>query len=148
MRQFFYLCMIAVSIGLFAGCKAKKAAVASFSDLNGEWGVVEMNGKVLNPVETHQVLIFDVAGNRLSGNAGCNRIMGQIEYSEMYKNIIKFPQVATTRMGCPDMSGEKELLTALDKVVRFEAVGETKPVNEIALYGTDNSKLLVIKKQK
>ena len=92
--------------------------------------------------------IFDVAGNRLSGNAGCNRIMGQIEYSEMYKNIIKFPQVATTRMGCPDMSGEKELLTALDKVVRFEAVGENKPVDEIALYGTDNSKLLVIKKQK
>ena len=47
--------------------------VASFSDLDGEWGVVEMNGKTLNPEETHQVLVFDVARQGLSGNAGCNR---------------------------------------------------------------------------
>ena len=65
--------------------------------------------------------------------------MGQIEYSDSRKNIIKFPQVATTRMACPDMSGERELLQALDKVVRFDAVGEVKPVNKIALYGIFSS---------
>ena len=63
------------------------------------------------------------------------------------KNIIKFPQVATTSMACPDMSGERELLQALDKVVRFDAVGEVKPVNKIAIYGTDNTKLMVIEKK-
>ena len=74
-------------------------------------------------------------------------MMGQIEYSDSRKIIIKFPQVATTRMACPDMSGERELLQALDKVVRFDAVGEVKPVNKIALYGTDNTKLMVIEKK-
>ena len=74
-------------------------------------------------------------------------MMGQIEYSDFHKNIIKFPQVATTRMACPDMSGERELLQALDKVVRFEAEGDTKPVDKIAFYGTDNTKLMVIEKK-
>ena len=50
-------------------------------------------------------------------------------------------------MMCPDMSGETELLQALNKVVRFEAVGEEKSIKEIALYGTDNGKLLVMKKK-
>ena len=147
-KGLFYICLLLVGVGLFAGCKSKKAVVASFSDLDGEWGVVEMNGKTLNPEETHQVLVFDVARQGLSGNAGCNRLMGKIEYNDAYKNIIKFPQVATTRMACPDMSGERELLEALNKVVRFEAQGEAAPVTEIALFGTNNDKLLVIKKQK
>ena len=131
-KGLFYICLLLVGVGLFAGCKSKKAVVASFSDLDGEWGVVEMNGKTLNPEETHQVLVFDVAR----------------QYNDAYKNIIKFPQVATTRMACPDMSGERELLEALNKVVRFEAQGEAAPVSEIALFGTNNDKLLVIKKQK
>ncbi len=74
-------------------------------------------------------------------------MMGQIEYSDSHKHIIKFPQVATTRMACPDMSGERELLEALDKVVRFEAEGDTKPVDKIALYGIDNTKLMVLEKK-
>lgn len=147
-RSFLYLCVIFIGIGLFTGCKAKKAVVASISDFDGEWGVVEMNGKALNPDETNQVLVFDIARQSLSGNAGCNRLMGKIEYNDAYKNIVKFPQVATTRMACPDMNGETELLGALNKVVRFEAQGEAKPVTEIALYGTNNDKLLVLKKQK
>ena len=116
-----YLCLAALSIGIFASCKTKKGVEATFSDLDGSWNIVELNGKVLNPAETNQVIEFDVARHSLSGRAGCNRMMGQIEYSDSRKNIIKFPQVATTRMACPDMSGERELLQALDKVVRFDA---------------------------
>ena len=85
-KGLFYICLLLVGVGLFAGCKSKKAVVASFSDLDGEWGVVEMNGKTLNPEETHQVLVFDVARQGLSGNAGCNRLMGKIEYNDAYKN--------------------------------------------------------------
>ena len=44
-KGLFYICLLLVGVGLFAGCKSKKAVVASFSDLDGEWGVVEMNGK-------------------------------------------------------------------------------------------------------
>ena len=91
-----YLCLAALSIGILTSCKAKKGVEATFSDLDGSWNIVELNGKVLNPAETNQVIEFDVARHSLSGRAGCNRMMGQIEYSDSRKNIIKFPQVAKT----------------------------------------------------
>ena len=72
-----YLCLAALSIGIFASCKAKKGVEATFSDLDGSWNIVELNGKVLNPAETNQVIEFDVARHSLSGRAGCNRMMGQ-----------------------------------------------------------------------
>lgn len=147
MKKFIYIGIMALSLGLFASCKAKKGVEATFSDLDGRWNIVELNGKVLDPAETNQLIELDMARRTLSGKAGCNRMMGQVEYSESHKHIVKFPQVATTRMACPNMDSERELLQALDKVVRFEAEGETEKVNKIALYGTDNTKLMVIEKK-
>lgn len=147
MKKYLFLCLAVVSIAVFASCKSQKAVVASFSDLDGEWSVVELNGKKLASADSKQLIVIDVARKHLSGNAGCNRMNGNIEYTDAQKNIIKFPQVATTRMACPDMKGEQEFLEALNKVVRFQAEGETKPVNTIALYGTDNGKLMVIQKK-
>ena len=40
-----YLCLAALSIGIFASCKAKKGVEATFSDLDGSWNIVELNGK-------------------------------------------------------------------------------------------------------
>lgn len=147
MKKYLCLCLTVLCIGLFASCRTQKAVVATFSDLDGEWNVIELNGKVLNPVDTRQFIVFDMARQMISGNSGCNRMTGKIEYSDSQKNIIKFPQIASTRMACPDMSGEQELLTALDKVVRFAGVGNTKPANKIALYGTDNTLLMVLEKK-
>lgn len=147
MKKYLFLCLAVVGIAVFASCKSQKAVVASFSDLDGEWSVVELNGKKLDQADSKQLIVIDVARKHLSGNAGCNRMNGNIEYTDAQKNIIKFPQVATTRMACPDMQGEQEFLEALNKVVRFQAEGNVKPVNTIALYGTDNGKLIVIQKK-
>lgn len=147
MKKYMYLCLAVLGIGLLASCKAKKGVEATFSDLDGGWNIVELNGKAMNPAETNQSIEFDVARQTLSGKAGCNRMMGKIEYSDSRKHIIKFPQVATTRMACPDMSGERELLQVLDKVVRFEAEGEVKSVDRIVFYGTDNARLMIIERK-
>lgn len=147
MKKYLFLCLAVVGIAVFASCKSQKAVVASFSDLDGEWSVVELNGKKLDPADSKQLIVIDVARKHLSGNAGCNRMNGNIEYTDAQKNIIKFPQVATTRMACPNMQAEQEFLEALNKVVRFQAEGNVKPVNTIALYGTDNGKLMVIQKK-
>lgn len=147
MKKYLYLCLVLVGIAVFASCKSQKAVIATYSDLDGEWGLVELNGKKLAPSESRQLLEIDVARNHLSGNAGCNRMNGKIEYTEGRKNIIKFPQIATTRMACPELKGEQEFLDALNKVVRFEAEGTTKPIRRIAFYGTDNSKLMVVEKK-
>ena len=45
MKKYLYLCLAVVGIAVFASCKSQKAVVASYSDLNGEWSVVELNGK-------------------------------------------------------------------------------------------------------
>ena len=42
-----YLCLAALSIGIFASCKAKKGVEATFSDLDGSWNIVELNGKAI-----------------------------------------------------------------------------------------------------
>lgn len=147
MKKYLFLCLAVVGIAVFASCKSQKAVVTSFSDLDGEWSVVELNGKKLDPADSKQLIVIDVARKHLSGNAGCNRMNGNIEYTDAQKNIIKFPQVATTRMACPNMQAEQEFLEALNKVVRFQAEGNVKPVNTIALYGTDNGKLMVIQKK-
>lgn len=147
MKKYLYLCLAIICVGLLASCKTQKAVVATISDLDGEWNIVELNGKALNPSDTHQFIVFDIPQMRISGNSGCNRMMGLIDYNEARKNIIKFSQIAGTRMACPDMSGEQELLQALNKVVRFEAQGTAKPATTVALYGTDNGKLMVIEKK-
>lgn len=146
--RFFYFCVLVFGLGLLTSCKTKKVTMASFADLYGEWQVVELNGKTIDPEKKHPVLNLDVARLELTGSTGCNRLMGKIEYSEDHTNIIRFLNVATTRRACLDMRLEQEFLEALNNVVRFQSVSESAPFTEIALYGADNSKLLEIKKQK
>lgn len=147
MKKYICLCLAVVCAGLLASCKTKKGGMATFGDLDGGWNIVELNGKAQDPATTKQFIEFDTVRRTLSGKTGCNRMMGQIEYSDSHKNIVRFPQVATTRMACPDMSGEREMLEALDKVVRFEAEGDATPVHAIAFYGVDNTRLMVIVKK-
>ncbi len=138
------VCLIIASLGLFSGCRTHHAATTiPFSELQGEWNVIELNGASLNPKETHQFLSFDTESKRLSGNAGCNRIMGSLAYDAQQSDAIRFPQIATTRMACPDMKGEQELLQTLDKVARF---GSEK-TNTVALYDQQGQKLLVLKRK-
>lgn len=148
MRKYlFYIFVCLMSVGVLAACKTRKVVEATVSDLDGEWVVVEMNGKPLAAGENQPVMRLDILRRGLSGNAGCNRLMGQIEYDSDHRNIIRFLQVATTRMACPDMSVERAFLEALDKVARFEAVGEEAPVRRIALFGTKGEKLLELTKR-
>lgn len=147
MKKYLSLGLALLGIGLFSSCKSQNELIATFSDLDGKWNIVELNGQPVAASETAPFVEFDVARRTLSGNAGCNRMMGQVDYSEARQNIIKFPQVSTTRMACPDMKGEQDVLQALNKVVRFAAEGDMKPITKVALFGTDNAKLMVIEKQ-
>ena len=143
MKKYMYLCLAVLGIGFLASCKAKKGVEATFSDLDGGWNIVELNGKAMNPAETNQSIEFDVARQTLSGKAGCNRMMGKIEYSDSRKHIIKFPQVATTRMACPDMTVENNVLSALNKVKKYKKLGK----ENIALCGASNRPIVVLQKK-
>ncbi len=63
------------------------------------------------------VLEFHLNDNRVVGSTGCNRISGGFEARG---NKIKFGQLATTRMACPDMAFEQEFIAAIvDKTFRY-----------------------------
>ena len=140
------ICMVSAVFAM-SSCGSTKEA-ASLSSLNGEWNIIEVNGSAIVPAENQELpfIGFDTATGKVYGNSGCNRMMGSIDLNSK-PGTIDMRRLGSTRMACPDMSGERELLQALDKVVRFDAVGEVKPVNKIALYGTDNTKLMVIEKK-
>jgi heat shock protein HslJ len=142
MKRFGLWVWMAFVIAGICSCSSAKMDVKS---LDSEWNITEMNGKRLDPAKTRQFLAFDISRQTLSGNAGCNRISGRIIYNPAQKNIIRFGQVIVTRMACLNMTYEDELLKTLEKVVRFEM--EKKSPLKVALYGTDNSKLLVIEKR-
>ena len=139
MKTVFYLC--AGIILALAGCKSQKAALA-FSDLNGEWHIAELNGNKLAAEETKQRMLFDAAGRKLSGNAGCNQFAGEVEV--LKGGNIRFRRIISTRKACMDMRLENELLRALNEVTHFGAANETVP--SVAFYDTNRKKLFVIEK--
>ena len=146
MKHLFFITSVIVLTALFSGCKAKQSAFASYSALNGEWGVVELDGQKVNPEETRQFLSLDMSGLIISGHTGCNRMSGKIELNSSDKNQIRFDKIASTRMGCMDMNPEKNLLKALNNISRFELVKEGQSVHEVFFYDADNQKMLTLRK--
>ena len=95
----------------------KRFEVVPLSSLNGDWRVVSLYGAALpEGMETVPALNFDVTANRVTGNSGCNRLSGAINHDGADENSISFGNVASTRMACPDMDTENQVLSALNSV--------------------------------
>jgi heat shock protein HslJ len=131
---------------LFVGCKTTAKLNVTFADLNGEWNVVNING-IAPTGENKPYIGIDSSTERLFGNAGCNRIMGQVDYPNTKKNNIRFINVATTRMACPDMSGEQTLVKLLNEVSRFEVQGTTLPVQKVVLFGMNGKPVITLERK-
>lgn len=79
--------------------------------LEGTWVLQQFRGKEV-AVERVPFLSFSLSESRVSGNAGCNRISGSMEARG---NKLYFGAIAATRMACPDMDIENQLLQELGK---------------------------------
>ena len=89
--------------------------------LNGAWQVTAINGKEIH-VEAAR-LVFDVDANTVSGNAGCNRLRGDITRNPQVSAALQLTNLATTRMTCPDIQTESSLLIALEEVTTARQKG-------------------------
>lgn len=69
----------------------------------------------------HAVPSFDIEQKRVHGNAGCNVINGSFSQEEGKDNSLKFSQMISTMMACPDMETERQILEALSKVNSFSS---------------------------
>lgn len=84
------------------------------SFINGAWTVSAINGKNVK-TESKLQLIIDIPELKIHGSVGCNTMNGKIIANPDSQNAISFTDMITTRMSCPDLSTEQELILALDK---------------------------------
>ena len=93
------------------------------------WKLIELHGNPVTPAngskEAH--ITFHIDGNRFSGDAGCNRIMGSYQTRENYR--IAFSQTAATQMMCIDMEIESNFLQVLETADSYLVQNDTLTLN-------------------
>ena len=95
-----------------------------------KWKLVEMNGRpVANTAgELDYFIQMDNEENRIFGYAGCNNFFGTYELKEGLR--VKFSQIGSTMMACPDMNTEKELFQILETVDNYRVNKNTLELNK------------------
>lgn len=83
--------------------------------INGAWTVASVNGTTVSP-EAGIKLVIDTPEQKIHGNVGCNTMNGKILLNPDKQNSIKFTDMITTRMTCPEINLEQQILQALSKV--------------------------------
>ena len=114
------------------------------SSINGEWNIIEVNGSKVTPGESRNLpfITFDTATGRLSGNSGCNRMMGSFDVNAK-PGSIDFKGIAGTKMMCPDMTTERNVLGALAQVKGYKKAGKDK----MYLCNDSNRPVVVLEKK-
>ncbi len=90
------------------------------------WKLIELNGKPLVWKEDFRqephIILKDTDG-KVIGHGGCNTLNGSFIVSE--GNRITFSSIGRTKIGCPDMSVEDDLLQLLEKVDNYSVTSDT-----------------------
>lgn len=141
-KVFVSLCMASALIGLSSCASTKNAA--SISSIGGEWNIIEVNGTAVVPAPGQEFpyIGFDTKDGKVYGNSGCNRMMGSFDVNAK-PGTIDLGALASTRMMCPDMTVENNVLAALSKVKKYKRLG----AENIALCGSSNRPIVVLQKK-
>ena len=133
--------MMAVCAGaLIVSCGSGKNML-SVSSLDGEWNITEVDGQKIS-TERMPFIGFDVAQKRIYGNSGCNRMMGTFDVNAK-PGSLELGAMASTRMMCPDMTTEKNVLSALAQVKGYKKAGKEK----MYLCNASNRPVVVLEKE-
>lgn len=125
---------------IMISCGSSRQATA-LSTLNGEWNIVEINGTAVQPATGNQLpsIGFDTSTGRIYGNSGCNRMMGSFD-NTVKAGTINLGEVATTRMYCPDMTMEQNVINTLKNVRGYRKMSN----NRIALTNSMNRPVMIL----
>jgi heat shock protein HslJ len=101
---------------LLSSCLSVKSISGEI--LDGSWYIVEISGSTVVPPAKQDlpVIGFDAKTGKVFGNSGCNRIIGKYDINAK-NNIIQLE--AYTRMVCPDMRTEENILNILKRVKTY-----------------------------
>ena len=91
--------------------------------LNGAWRITSINGKPI-AADTGMEMVIDLPERRVHMNAGCNIVNATINPMMDTPNGIKFGNMRSTRMTCPNIELEYALLQNLEKVTKCARSGK------------------------
>lgn len=137
------LCAVC-AVFVFSSCRSSKEVI-TLGTLNGEWSIIEINGSAVVP-DTGQdfpYIGFDTSTGKIYGNSGCNRMMGSFDRNSK-PGEIDLGTIAGTRMMCPDMTLEQNILNALKNVKGYKKAGTKK----MALTNANNRPVVVLEPKK
>ena len=94
------------------------------------WRLTELMGKPVPHVQgaREMHLILKQQDNRFQAFAGCNNIMGSFESNE--GSLIRFLNVASTKMACNEMTIENEFKEMLGKADNYSILGDKLSLNK------------------
>lgn len=141
-KVFVSFCMAAALTGL-SSCASTKNVV-TVSSLSGEWNIIEINGSAVVPASNQEFpfIGFDTKSGKVYGNSGCNRLMGSFDVNAK-PGQLDLGALGSTRMMCPDMTVEQNVLAALGQVKKYRQLDK----ENIALYGSSKRPLVVLQKK-
>lgn len=94
-------------------------------DLQGKWILKSLGTKNVDINHFREQLPYfkiDISSKRFSGFAGCNQVNGTL-FSE--HQLLRFIEIAQTRMLCAPPNKENDILSALAKVTTYEIKNNT-----------------------
>lgn len=124
--------------------KALEGCGAYITDyrLHDIWVLEAMNGKVVSKTDFNgrdvPNMEININTNSISGFSGCNRMTGSIFFE---RDVLRFTNMASTRMACPNLNGETQFLKALQSGTSYKIAN-----NRLHLSNNDQQDLLVFKK--
>lgn len=103
----------------FSSCRTQKANITvdqTNYQLAGLWYFSKVDTTMVNPPygEEWPHISFNTTDNRISGNVGCNSVMGNFTYND--KGQLSFQNMGTTMMMCPSMELEQKIVLAMSQV--------------------------------
>lgn len=141
-KEFMMLCA-AVSVAVLSACGSSKN-VPSLASIEGEWNIIEINGSAVVPAagQTFPFIGFDTQEGTIHGNAGCNSLLGSFD-TKAEPGTIDLSGMGATRMMCPDMTLEDNILKAFAQVKKYKVMDD----ENIALCNGKKKPVLVLKKK-
>lgn len=84
---------------------------------NWELEYIYTDGNAVEPPQDHNATLAFLKDSKIAGDTGCNRFFGEYEAKG---NSLKFGQVGTTRMMCPQMQFENAWMEVINNTDSFE----------------------------
>lgn len=116
---------VALTSCVLAACASNASSSAGGnSSLVGSWRLTAVgNQTIAMTTGSPKMLAFEAGSNKISGNVGCNRLLG------IYENdgsSLRFNGVAATRMACDPatMQTEQQVIQSLENVQSWQINGK------------------------